>query len=164
MPRPHPFQPVLGTFKAVTLVVAPIAADFDAQRWAEGEARVAGALAGKPTKVIRRLVLFLRLVNVLALIRFGRSFERLSAPRAGRLLESLEASPLLLLRRGTWGVRTFGFLAVYPEPDTATVLGYRAHATGWGADGVATGPWPDRGGAAPPEAEVAELLKLAAKE
>jgi hypothetical protein len=70
------------------------------------------------------------------------------------LLRGLERSPLLLLRRGVWGVRTLAFMACYAQAGARRRIGYAASPSGWEARGGVLGAWPDRGGAAPPESYV----------
>jgi hypothetical protein len=131
---------------------------LDDAGWSRGEEIVADVLSTRPPKVIGQMVLFLRVVNVLSVVRFGRSFARLSSPQADRLLGRLERSPLLLLRRGGWGARTLGFMAFYAQPDVASGLGYRAIPGGWGARSGGQGAWDDRAGAAGPEPDVVSML------
>jgi hypothetical protein len=98
-----------------------------------------------------QLVLFVRALSLLALLRFGRGLAGLDPARTRRLLSTLERAPLLLLRRGTWGLRTLAFMGVYGQPGIRRELGYAAALRGWEARGATPGPWPERKGAAPPE-------------
>jgi hypothetical protein len=43
----------------------------------------------------------------------------------------MQYSPLPLLRRGVWGLRTLVFLGYYARADVQTTLGYRATGRGW---------------------------------
>lgn len=142
---------VRGEFRAVTVACAPRAASFSPQEWERAEAIVNDALAQRPAGVRRQVALFVRVLDVLSLLRFGKRLARLDPARARRLLGSLERSPLLLLRRGTWGLRTLAFMGVYGQAEVRRELGYGAALRGWDARGGPMGPWPDRAGAAPPE-------------
>ena len=145
---------VRGGFRTVARAAAPAAADQDEAAWTRGEALVEEALSLRPAKVRRQVVLFLRILGLLSRLRFGRSLEGLTAAQANRLFGALERSPLLLLRRGMWGVRTLAFMAYYGQAGQRGSIGYGAEAGGWEARGANQGPWPERRGAAPPEAGV----------
>lgn len=144
--------PVRGAFRAVTVACVPAAAEFGASAWSRAEEVVDDALAQRPAAVRRQVVLFYRVLGALSAARFGRGLVGAGPERVRRLLASLERSPLLLLRRGTWGVRTLAFMGVYTQPDVRRRIGYEAAPRGWESRGGEQGAWPDRGGAAPPEA------------
>ncbi len=158
MAQKHPLDPVLREFRAVARAVAPLTGDFDARAWSEAEAVVAEGLAERPAKMIAQVRLFLRVLDLLALLRHARRLRSLPPEKTLGLLGALERSPLLLLRRGVWGVRTLAFMGAHTQPDVADALGYRGDPAGWDARGADRVPWPDRGGAAPVEPEVGEML------
>lgn len=140
-----------GAFRALTVACVPAAARLDAPGWARAEAVVDDFLAERPASVRRQLLLFVRVLGLLAVFRYGRGLAGLDPERARRLMAGLERSPLLLLRRGTWGVRTLCFMGYYAQPEIRREIGYAAAPGGWEARGAAAGPWPERRGAAPPE-------------
>lgn len=144
-------SPLRGPFRALTVACVPAAASLDEDAWTRALAIVDGALADRPAPVRRQLALFVRVVEVLARLRHGKGLERLAPERTRRLLEALERSPLLLLRRGTWGLRTLAFMGYYGQEDVRRALGYAAALRGWESRGAGQGPWADRSGAAPPE-------------
>lgn len=144
--------PVRGAFRTVTVACVPAAADFDEGAWARAEEVVDEALAQRTPGVRRQVILFFRVLGVLCRARFGRGLERAGPERVGRLLAAVERSPVLLLRRGTWGVRTLAFMGVYTQTDVRRRIGYEAALRGWEARGGEQEGWPDRRGAAPPEA------------
>src|SRR2546422_3095313 len=47
------------------------------------------------------------------------------------LFRSIERAPLLLMRRGLWGLRTLAFMGYYGRPAAAREIGYRADPRGW---------------------------------
>lgn len=132
MPDPV-LAPVRTAFRAIATTVVPPAAELDEAGWARAEALVERALAPRPAAQRRQLRLFIRAVNLLPLARWGRPFTALSPERRGRLLRGLERAPLLLVRRGMWGVRTLAFMGYYGQPDVRDRIGYRAHPRGWDA-------------------------------
>jgi hypothetical protein len=80
-----------------------------------------------------QLVTFLRLIEYLPIARLAGRFSRLGAERRHRVLRRLERSPVLLIRRGVWGLRTLVMLGYYTQPDVQAEIGYRAHPDGWAA-------------------------------
>jgi len=131
---------VRGTFRAAAISVVPELARQPESVHAEVEAAVEGALADRPLALRRQLVAFLRLIDLLSLLRFGRRLTSLDPARRTRLLSALQDSPVLLLRRGFWGLRTLIFLGYYTRPAVAAEIGWRAHPGGWSARGL-----PDEG-------------------
>lgn len=126
-------------FRAAVLAVVPESEAFGDVEWRAAEAIVARALAPRPAAVRRQLALFMRLLDVVALVSRGRAFARLSPPERFALLDAMAHSRLLLLRRGVWGVRTLALMGVYARPEAAQAIGYRASPAGWEARRSATG-------------------------
>jgi hypothetical protein len=120
-----------GPFRAVADTVVPGAAELAGVEWEALEAIVDGALLERPPRMRRQLAVFLRLVNLLPILRWGRTFTRLDPQRRTRLLRALERSPLLLVRRGIWGLRTLVFMGYYGRPESHAALGYGARLRGW---------------------------------
>lgn len=131
--------PVRSVFRALVETVAPRASSFDEGAWARAEALVENALAQRPPAIRRQIGIFLRILDVLPLLRHGRRFRGLSDAGRTSVLKRLERSGVLLLRRGLWGVRTLAFMAVYGQDVVRERIGYRATADGWDArPGAAT--------------------------
>jgi hypothetical protein len=154
-------RPVRPTFRAVAVLCVPASQELDEAGWARVESIVEDALGGRPASVRRQLVLFLRIIEVLAVIRHGRRLGSLSAARAQAFLSSLERLPLLAVRRGVWGVRTLAFMGYYGQHGVHAELGYRALAEGWAARLGSAGEWADRDDAAGPERAVLDVLERA---
>ena len=151
MTPPSTIAPVRAIFRAIVRAVVPSAEAMDEAGWTRAEGIVDDALADRPVSIRRQIVLFMRLVSWLAVPRYGRTFARLDAHRARRFLASFERSPVLLLRRGLWGVRTFAYMGYYAQDAIQREVGYAAAKEGWGATEHGPGAWPDRGGAGEPE-------------
>ena len=152
----HPvLAPVRPTFRAIASVVVPATTSLDDTGWQRVEAIVEQALAQRPARVRRQLVVFIRLIDALALARHRHRFRFLDEARRARLLERLQDAPVLLLRRGFWGLRTLIYMGWYAQPATARGLGYQGHVRGWPArPGVAAiVPLPD----VPPAHEVGPI-------
>lgn len=123
--------PVRDTFRAIAVTVVPEAAVLDQAGWSALESLVERTLARRPAAMQRQLVLFVRAIEHLPRLRFGRPFTALDPEKRRRFLSGLEHAPLLLLRRGFWGLRTLVFLGYYARPEVAGAIGYRADARGW---------------------------------
>ena len=120
-------------YRAMAEAFVPEAAALDEPGWAEAEAIVERFLTGRPPAVRRQLGALIRLLDLLPLIRYGRRFRSLDAARRLRFLEVMQRAPVLLLRRGVWGLRTLAFMGYYARPGAAAAIGYRADARGWEA-------------------------------
>lgn len=120
-------------FRAIAETVVPEAAGLDEAGWDELEAIVERALAGRPPALQRQLRLFIRLIGLAPVARHGRTFAALEPAQRSRLLAGLQASPLLLLRRGFWGLRTLIYMGYYARDAAAKEIGYHASAAGWEA-------------------------------
>ena len=129
----HVLEPVRPIFRAVATSMVPELRGAGPQQWMEIEAEIERALAQRPSAVRRQIASFLRLIDWLPLLRHGRRLTKLDADKRTALLHSMERHPILLIRRGIWGVRTLVFLGYYTRADVAALIGYRAHAEGWNA-------------------------------
>ena len=120
-------------FRAFATCVVPEAGGLDTAQWDEMEAIVARAVAARSRAVQRQLALFLTLLEWFPLLRYGRRLSRLDPARRARFLDRLQRAPMLLVRRGFWGVRTLILMGYYGRPAAAADIGYRADARGWEA-------------------------------
>jgi hypothetical protein len=126
-------DPVRETFRAIAVTVVPEASALDEAQWRAAEALVDKTLARRPAAMQRQLVLLVRAIEHLPRMRWGRGFSALMPLERTRVLAFLERAPVLLLRRGFWGLRTLVFLGYYARPEAAEAIGYRADARGWEA-------------------------------
>ncbi|KPJ93057.1 MAG: hypothetical protein AMS18_06100 [Gemmatimonas sp. SG8_17] len=113
--------------------MVPEAAELDGSGWSEVEGLVEVSLHGRPAGLHRQLRLFLRMVEWLPLLRYGRRFTSLDSTRRHQFLTSLQASRVERVRVGFWGLRTLALLGYYGRPAAAARIGYRPHACGWEA-------------------------------
>ena len=104
------------TFRAVSITVVPEAVRLDDSGWSEMERGVEQALALQPPARRRQVRLFIRAVDWLPVLCWGRRFCSLDPTRRARVLAVLQEVPLLLLRRGVWGLRTLVMLGWYTDP------------------------------------------------
>lgn len=127
-----------ATFRAFAATVVPEMAAFDDAAWSDAERTVAHALSQRPAAMRRQLVLFLRVIENLPRVRYGRGFSSLPPSERASLLHRLERAPVKLIRRGVWGLRTLVLMGCYTRVETMDGIGYRAHARGWAARGMAS--------------------------
>ncbi len=125
--------PVRDTFRAIAATVVPETERLDESGWAGLERLVEKALEARPEAVRRQLRLLIRVIQLLPLLRRGRPFTRLTPAERASFLTGLQEAPILLLRRGFWGLRTLVFLGYYVSPEAARAIGYRADPRGWEA-------------------------------
>lgn len=111
----------------------PEAAEFSESDWLAMGSIIGSVLAERPAATRRQIGSFVRLVALIALARYGRPLSRLRPEQVRAVLQRLERSPLLLVRRGTWGLRTLVFMGYYTRPEAAAAIGYLASPAGWAA-------------------------------
>jgi hypothetical protein len=127
--------PVRHVLHTIATTVVPETVSFDERAWSELDEVIEHAVAKRGERVQRQFVMFLRLVQNLAVARYGKVFTSLDPGRRTAFLESIERSRLLLVRRGLWGVRTLVFMAYYTRDDATEAIGYNPSAAGWAARG-----------------------------
>jgi hypothetical protein len=122
-----------STLRAFAETIIPEAAALDADGWRALERIVGNAVASRPPRLRRQLALFIRAIEWLPLFRYGLPFSRLGAARRQQFLTGLENAPLLLIRRGFWGLRTLILMGYYTQAQVIAAIGYRADPRGWKA-------------------------------
>ncbi len=125
--------PVRPTFQALATTIVPDATRLTTGEWLEVEAIIEDYLSRRPARVRRQLRLFVRVLGLAALARYGRALTALDSERRTRFLAGVQDSPILLLRRGFWGLRTMVYLGYYSRAEAAGEIGYRANVRGWEA-------------------------------
>jgi hypothetical protein len=125
--------PVRTVFRAVVVTIVPDASQLDAPSWLGLEELVEGALITRPTALRRQLQLFLRAIQWLPVLRFGRTFTALGDAQRSRFLRYLQNHPIERIRCGFWGLRTLAFLGYYGRPEGAHAVGYAPDPRGWEA-------------------------------
>jgi|SRR5688572_15838592 len=118
-------------FRSIAEAVVPESQRMTPTEWQDFGAVIDRALMRRPASMRRQLTVFLNLLNVLSFVRYRCSLRRASIQQRTSLLERIENSPLLLFRRGFWGLRTLVFMGYYARPQCGHALGYTAAARGW---------------------------------
>jgi len=124
-------------FRALARAIVPETARLDETGWLHLEDIIEENLADRPEKLRDQLRLFIKVAGFLPRLRYGRAIESLSEEQRTRYLESLQDFPLLLIRRGFWGLRTLVYMGFYCQDDVRRGIGYGATAAGWGERGGA---------------------------
>ena len=120
-------------FRAVVSTIVPDAAELDGQGWHDLELVVEGLLRARPKSLRRQLGLFLRLIQWLPLLRYGRTFTSLDLAARTRVLAHLQNDRIQKVRVGFWGLRTIVLAGYYGRPEAARAIGYAASPKGWEA-------------------------------
>lgn len=125
--------PVRPTFRALAATIVPDAARLAEGEWLEVEAIIEEYLSRRPAALRRQFGLFVRALGLLPIGRHGRRFTALDPAARTAFLARVQDSPVLLVRRGFWGLRTMVYLGYYSRAEAAGEIGYRAHVAGWEA-------------------------------
>lgn len=120
-------------FRALAQCFVPETAHAGEPQWRALESTVVTALAARPARLRRQILLFVRLIDLTSRARYRTGFAGLGVTRGTALLEAFAASRVRLLRRGVWGLRTLVMLGWYTDPSVVAATGYRASAAGWEA-------------------------------
>jgi hypothetical protein len=124
-------DPVRERFRALASTIVPETGELDPAGWQGLESIVEEALAARPAAMRRQLVVFIRLLDVLPLFRWGRTFRRLDRQRRVGFLHGVQNARLFLFRRGFWGLRTLVYMGYYGRPEAHGAIGYDARLRGW---------------------------------
>ena len=130
MAIPASLRPLL---RAIGETIIPESTGLDQAGWDALERTVSTAIAAHPPRLQRQLRLFLRLIQWLPVLRYGRPFTALGPGHRHQFLSALENAPLLLIRRGFWGLRTLILMGYYTQAQVIVAIGYRADPRGWKA-------------------------------
>jgi hypothetical protein len=126
-------EPHRDTFRAFAETVVPEMSQLDPAAWDDVERTIEHALARRPPAMRRQLGMLLRAIDTLPRLRHGRRFAALDGVRRERLIDALQRSPVKLIRRGIWGLRTLVLMGYYTRGPTMSAIGYGAHPRGWNA-------------------------------
>ena len=125
--------PVSEVFRAVVVTVVPEAKQLDDRDWLALEAVVEDVLSVRPPTLRKQLRLFLRAIQWLPIVRYGRTFPMLREEQCSQVLCYLQDHSLERIRCGFWGLRTLAFLGYYGRLEGAPDIGYNPDPHGWEA-------------------------------
>lgn len=125
--------PVEDKLRPLAEAFVPEIAEVDREEWREIVSVMEEALQDRPREMRRQLLLFVRVLDWLPVVRRGSRLGGLDREERTEVLEKLQDSRFLLVRRGVWGLRTLVFMGYYARPGVHARIGYRAHPDGWEA-------------------------------
>ena len=105
--------------------MVPEIAELSAAEWDDSVQVIESYLSTRPVKMQRQVRLFVRILNIAAILATGKTLPRSDIQSRTRFLHRIERGPVPLLRRGLWGVRTLVFMGYYTRPDVHRRIGYR---------------------------------------
>jgi len=127
------FEPEPAIFRAVVTTIVPEASAMDEEGWREVLATIEALLRGRPESLQGQLRMFLRAIQWLPVLRFGRTFTRLKGEERTRVLAHLENDRIQKIRVGFWGLRTIVLAGYYGRLHAAREIGYAGSVRGWEA-------------------------------
>lgn len=110
--------------------IVPDAAHFTDAQHASMLALVDDALGARQPGMRRQFALFLNVLRLAPLVRYGRTLDRLDGARQDAVLRFFQDAPIQLVRSGFWGVRTLIFIGCYGRPDAGAAIGYSPSTDG----------------------------------
>jgi hypothetical protein len=113
------------TFRAAAACIVPSEPDSEGAD-AEAAIRIADrALSERPARDRALLNAFLKAVELLPVLRYGRRFSRLDSERQATFLRFLETTRAFAkLRQGFFGLKAFALMGYYGMDATWRELGY----------------------------------------
>jgi hypothetical protein len=82
------------------------------------------ALGARPESVRRQFGVLLKVLQWAPLARYGAPFERLGPERQDKVLRWFEGAPVLVLRKGFWGLKALIFMGFYGRAEAGAQIGY----------------------------------------
>lgn len=118
-------------FRSIAETVVPEMSELDERGWNSAGTIIEHALSQRPAVMQRQLRLFIGALNFYAVLKHRSTLPALLPSLRTAFLEEIQASRILLIRRGFWGLRTLIFMGFYARPEAIPHVGYRAHPLGW---------------------------------
>jgi hypothetical protein len=128
-----PLHPDPAIFRALVSTIVPESAALDNQAWHDLTQVVEALLRDRPESLHRQIRMFLRAIQWLPVIRYGRPFTSLNPAARTRVLAHLQDDRIPKVRVGFWGLRTIILAGYYGRPAAAQAIGYAASPQGWEA-------------------------------
>jgi hypothetical protein len=104
--------------------IVPESGSLDAAGRFEFERIVDAALADRPAGVRRQFGVFLKVIRLAPVLRYGRPFDRLPGDRQDAVLRWVQDGPVPLFRSGFWGLKAIVFMGYYGRPGVWREIGY----------------------------------------
>jgi len=104
--------------------IVPEVAALDERGRAQLLAIIDRALADRGPEVCRKFAVFLGVLRLAPVLRYGATFSRLRPHRQDAVLRWFESAPFGLLRQGTWGLKSMVFMGYYGRAEAWEEIGY----------------------------------------
>jgi len=85
---------------------------------------IAEALEARPASMRRQFSLFLSILRWAPLLRYGALLDALPPHNQDAVLRWFQNSPVALLRKGFWGLKTLIFMGYYGRPEVGGSVHY----------------------------------------
>ena len=116
--------------ETITAIVIPGYSDLGNSERKRFLEIVDDALSDRPESMRRQLGLFLKILNVAPILRWGRPLGRLDVSRGERSLRWFQDAPIAKFRQGFWGLKTLIFMGYYGRSEVWPELGYAPNIGG----------------------------------
>jgi hypothetical protein len=94
------------------------------------------ALGERPEEIRHQLALFLKVLDVAPVFRWGRKLGRLDSGRAERAFFWFQEAPIGKIRQGFWGLKTLVFMGYYGQRAVWPEVGFSPDLGGTGGGDV----------------------------
>jgi len=111
-------------FETVAATITPEVAEMSDDARSRMAEIVDAALRDRGESMRRQFGVFLKVVRLAPVVRYGRSFERLDPNRRVAVLRWFQDCPIGLLRKGFWGLKALVFMGYYGQPGHWSEIGY----------------------------------------
>jgi len=128
--------PSVNRLETVAAVIVPGFVALDDDRRQLFMKIIDDALGERPEEIQRQLALFLKVLDVAPLFRWGRKLGRLDSGRAERALLWFQEAPIGKIRQGFWGLKTLVFMGYYGQRAVWPEVGFSPDLEGTGGDDV----------------------------
>ncbi|MHA1569291.1 MAG: hypothetical protein ACTSXZ_07465 [Alphaproteobacteria bacterium] len=105
-------------------MIVPEVGDLDAAGREKFLGAIDGLMVTRPPALQRQFRIFLNVLRWAAVLRYGRPLDRLPAAKQINVMRWFQNAPLLLLRRGFWGLKTLVFVGYYGGTGVEEKIGF----------------------------------------
>lgn len=125
--KPAPFLSgnMTPRFEAIQNCLVPRSQNFTVQEKSRSQALINQVLQTQNTASLKKLALFIALIDLLSVIFYAKVFRRLNNIQQTALLNKFFDSPVPVFRKGFWGLNTLARLGVYGQKELHDEIGYR---------------------------------------